>query len=171
MEVGLLVIRVVVGLLFVGHGAQKLFGMFGGHGIAGTGEYFDSLGLRPGTAAAIAAGAVEIVGGALLALGFMTPLAAALLIATMCVAIVTVHRGSGLWLTNGGIEYNLVLMAVVFGVTAIGPGQWSLDDVIGLDLAGVGWGLAALAAGAVAAGLVVLIGRTPSRAEGPHPAH
>ena len=171
MEVGLLVIRVVVGLLFVGHGAQKLFGMFGGHGIAGTGEYFDSLGLRPGTATAIAAGTVEIIGGALLALGFMTPFAAALLIGTMCVAIVTVHRGSGLWLTDGGVEYNLVLTAVVFGVTAIGPGRWSLDHVIGLDLAGAGWGLAALAAGALAAGLVIAIGRTPERQQYPHPAH
>lgn len=100
-----------------------------------------------------------------------TPATAALLIGTMCVAMVTVHRGSGLWLSDGGVEYNLVLIAVVFGLTAIGPGQWSLDHVIGLDLAGTGWGLAALAAGALAAGLVVAIGRMPGRAADPHPAH
>src|SRR5215207_4551365 len=148
MELGLLVLRIVVGLLFMGHGAQKLFGLFGGHGLQGTAGFFEQgLNLRPGKVHATGAGAAEFFGGLLLVLGLFTPLAAAMLIGTMVVAVITVHWSKGVWSTEGGYEYNAVLMAVAFAVTAVGPGNWSLDHALSLDLNGTGWALAALAAG------------------------
>ena len=148
MELGLFVLRVVVGLLFVGHGAQKLFGLFGGHGLAGTAGFFEQgLGLHPGKVHATGAGAAEFLGGLLLVLGFLTPFGSLMLIATMTVAIITVHWAKGVWLTEGGYEYNLVLMAVAFAVAGAGPGNWSLDHGLGLDLSGTGWALIALAVG------------------------
>jgi putative oxidoreductase len=149
MELGLLVLRVVVGALFVGHGSQKLFGWFGGAGLDGTGGFFESLGLRPGRTLALAAGLAELAGGLLFAAGLMTPLAAALLIAVMTCAIAIVHWPNGLWVSNGGFEYNLVLIAAAFSVTAIGAGKWSLDRVLGLDAAGPGWAFGALLVGAL----------------------
>jgi putative oxidoreductase len=148
MELGLLVLRVVVGLLFMGHGAQKLFGLFGGHGLEGTAGFFEQgLGLKPGKVHATGAGSAEFFGGMLLALGLFTPFAAAALIATMAVVIATVHWTKGVWSTEGGYEYNAVLMAVAFAVTAVGSGKWSLDHALSLDLNGAGWALAALVAG------------------------
>src|ERR1700694_830886 len=123
MTLGLLVLRIVVGALFVGHGAQKLFGVFGGHGLDGSGAFFESLGLRPGRMMALAAGLGELTGGALLALGLLTPLAATLLIAVMVTAIATVHGRNGVWVTNAGFEYTLVLAAVPFAVASIGAGK------------------------------------------------
>src|SRR3977135_3190384 len=147
MTLGLLVLRIIVGALFVGHGAQKLFGFFGGHGLDGTGAFFASLGLRPGRMVALAAGLGELTGGALFALGLLTPLAATLLIAVMVTAIATVHGRNGVWVTNGGFEYNLVLAAVAFAVASIGAGNWSLDHVLGLHVAGAEWALGARALG------------------------
>ena len=172
MNLGLLVIRAAVGLLLVGHGSQKLFGWFGGHGTDGTGASFDSLGLRPGRRMAVLAGISEIAGGALLAAGLLTPLGAALLSAVMLTAIWTVHRTNGLWITEGGFEYNLVMMAAAFGVTATGPGDWSLDHVLGLDLAGAGWALAALAVGALGAIAAIALTRSSTQrpVHGPQPA-
>jgi putative oxidoreductase len=167
MELGLLVLRLVVGLLFVGHGAQKLFGAFGGHGIEGTGGFFESIGLTPGRLHARAAGFNELAGGALLALGLFTPLGAALLIATMVAAIVTVHWQKGVWSTDGGYEYNLVLMASAFALASVGAGPWSLDDALGLNLSGTGWGVAALAAGALGGSAAVAAGRSGNREEAP----
>lgn len=170
MTLGLLVLRLVIGLLFVGHGAQKLFGSFGGHGPQATAAYFESLGMRPGRSMALAAGASELVGGLLLAAGLLTPLGAALLSAVMFTAIWAVHFAKGLWLTEGGYEYNLVLLAAAFAVCAIGPGPWSLDNALGLDAAGVGWALAELAAGAFGATLAIAAGRTSAR-RGTHSPH
>src|SRR5262245_43830218 len=124
MEIGLLALRVIVGLLFAGHGAQKLFGAFGGHGLEGTAAGFDSMGLRPGRVHAFAGGAAELAGGLLLALGLLTPIAAAALIAVMTAAIVTVHLRNGLWNTNSGYEYNLVMIAVAFALAGVGAGEW-----------------------------------------------
>jgi putative oxidoreductase len=166
MELGLLVIRVVVGLLFVGHGTQKLFGWFGGHGIAGTGGFFDSLGMRPGKQHAFMAGLAEAGGGLLLALGLLTPLASAALIAVMVVAIATVHVKNGIWNSSQGYEFNLVLIAAAFAVASIGAGDWSLDNALGLDIAGTGWGLAALGAGLVGALGAITSGRLASRHAG-----
>jgi putative oxidoreductase len=172
MNLGLLVIRAVVGLLLVGHGSQKLFGWFGGHGPEGTGAAFESLGLRPGRRMAVFAAVSEIAGGSLLAAGLVTPLGAALLSAVMLTAIWTVHRSNGLWATEGGFEYNLVLMAAAFGVTATGPGEWSLDHVLGLDVAGVGWALAALAVGVLGAIAAIALAQSSTHrsVRGPQPA-
>jgi putative oxidoreductase len=147
MELALLALRVVVGLLFVGHGTQKLFGWFGGHGIEGMAAGFDSMGLRPGRLHAFLAGGAETAGGLLLALGLLTPFAAAALIAVMTTAIVTVHLSKGPWNSNGGYEYNLVMIAAAFALAGVGAGEWSLDNALSLDVAGTGWALAALAAG------------------------
>jgi putative oxidoreductase len=156
VNLGLLVLRVIVGVLFVGHGAQKLWGWFGGHGIAGTGGFFEALGLRPGRMHASAAGVAEVAGGALLALGLLTPLAGAMLTAVMVMAIWTVHASKGVWATGGGYEYNLVLLAVAFALAGVGPGSWSLDHALGISDAGAGWALGELAAGV--AGAVVILG-------------
>lgn len=127
---GLLLIRLVIGLLFVGHGAQKLFGWFGGYGPKGTGGWMESIGLKPGVAMAVAAGLLELVGGLLFAAGLLTPLAAVLLALTMLGAIVKVHGPNGIWSTQNGYEYPLVLLIVVIGVALTGAGAYSLDALL-----------------------------------------
>jgi putative oxidoreductase len=171
MELGLLVLRIVVGALFIGHGSQKLFGWFGGSGPHATGGFFESLGLRPGRRLALAAGLAEMAGGLLFALGLLTPLAAALLIAVMSSAIATVHWPNGIWVSEGGFEYNLVLIAVAFSVTSIGAGRWSLDRLLGLDVAGPEWALGALLAGVLGAMAALGLRRLQARGStGPSPA-
>jgi putative oxidoreductase len=147
MELGLLVLRVIVGALFIGHGSQKLFGLFGGHGVSGTADFFDQIGLRPSRVHAVFAGVAETTGGLLLALGLLTPLATVLLTAVMTAAILTVHLRNGLWVTANGYEYNLVMIAAVFALAAVGAGDWSLDNALDLDVAGTGWALGALGLG------------------------
>lgn len=154
MKLGLTVLRGVVGGLFVGHGAQKLFGWLGGHGLEGTGNFFESIGLRPGRRHAMAAGAAEAGGGALLALGFLTPAAAATLTGVMATAIRRVHLKNGLWSTDGGYEYNLVLMAAVLALADLGPGQLSLDHALGTEVKGPLVALLALAGGVAGAELM-----------------
>ena len=124
---GLLIIRVVVGLYYAAHGAQKAFGWFGGGGPAGTGAFFEQIGIKPGKPMALLAGLGEFIGGILFLLGFLTPLAAILIIVPMIVAIKTVHGKSGLFSDKGGIEYNLVLIAVALGIALSGPGSISVD--------------------------------------------
>lgn len=169
MDLALLVLRLVVGLLFVGHGAQKLFGAFGGGGLEGTAGMFDNIGLRPGWLHARAAGTAEFLGGVLIALGLFTPFAAAALIAVMTAAIITVHARNGIWNTNQGYEFNLVLIAAVFALAGIGAGSWSLDNAFSFDLHGVIWALGALAAGIIGGVGTVLSGRSSAGHE-PHPA-
>jgi putative oxidoreductase len=165
VKLGIAVLRSIVGILFMGHGLQKLAGWFGGHGLENTGAAFESMGLRPGKAHAAAAGTSETVGGALLAGGLLTPLGATLLSGTMLTAIRKVHLAKGVWASNGGYEYNLVLLGVLFAVTDLGPGDWSLDDALGLRRSGPGWALAQLAAGAAGSAAAVAIGtRYPDRA-------
>jgi len=151
MKIGRLLLRTVVGGLFVGHGTQKLFGWFDGSGLDTTAQGFEHLGLRPGKPNAIAAGAAEAGGGALLALGLETPFAASVLTATMLTAIHRVHAKNGPWVTNGGYEYNLVLIAAALALAEVGPGPLSLDAARGRERSGSHWALAALAAGAVGA--------------------
>lgn len=127
LSIGLLLIRLVIGVLFIGHGAQKLFGWFGGYGLKGTGNWMDSLGLKPGMTMALLAGLTELIGGILFTLGLLTPLAGLMIAATMVIAIVKVHRPNGLWSTQNGYEYNLTLLAVAIGIALIGPGQYALD--------------------------------------------
>ena len=125
-DVALLVLRLVVGLLFVGHGTQKLFGWFGGYGVAGTGQWLESVGIKPGKLMAAMAGASELGAGLLLILGLFIPIAALLIIATMLMSIVKVSGKNGLWVQNGGFEYNLVLIAVAAVLTLTGAGSFGL---------------------------------------------
>ncbi|AEI39084.1 DoxX family protein [Paenibacillus mucilaginosus] len=127
---GLFLIRLVVGVLFIGHGAQKLFGWFGGYGPKGTGGWMDSIGIKPGVLMAVLAGLMELAGGLLFTLGLLTPLAAVLLAATMLGAIVKVHGANGLWSTSNGYEYPLVLLVVVIGIALTGAGALSLDALL-----------------------------------------
>jgi putative oxidoreductase len=168
MDLALLALRVVVGVLFAGHGAQKLFGVFGGGGLDGTAGMFDNIGLRPASLHARVAGTAEFLGGLLIAFGLFTPFAAAAVIGVMAAAIATVHAPNGLWNTNKGYEYNLVLVAVAFALSGVGPGAWSLDNAFGFALHSAGWALAALAAGLVGGGAAVVSGRTAG-ARQPHP--
>ncbi|WP_414730951.1 DoxX family protein [Bacillus sp. FJAT-28004] len=131
IALGLLVVRVVVGLLFVGHGAQKLFGWFGGYGPKGTGGWLESVGIKPGVAMAVAAGLMELIGGLLFVAGLLTPLAAVLIVLTMLGAIVKVHGPNGIWATANGYEYNLVLVAIAIGIALTGAGEYSIDALIG----------------------------------------
>lgn len=151
MKIGRAALRVTVGALFVGHGTQKLFGWFGGPGLEATAKGFESFGLRPGKANAIAAGAAEAGGGALLALGLATPVAGSVLTATMLTAINRVHAKNGPWVGNGGYEYNLVLIAAALALVEVGPGALSLDGALERERSGSGWALAALGAGALGA--------------------
>ena len=140
MDLGRLLLRGVVGPLFVGHGTQKLFGWFGGHGIEGTGGFFENLGLRPGKRHATAAGWAEAGGGALLTLGAFTPLASLLISSTMVTAIRKVHAPKGPWVTEGGYEYNLALIAAMAALTETGPGSPSIDAKLFPRLKGKGCG-------------------------------
>ena len=126
MDLGLLIIRLVIGLSFAGHGAQKLFGWFGGYGLKGTGGWLESIGVKPGVAMALLAGLAELVGGLLFAAGVGTWVGALLIVLTMLVAIVKVHGQNGYWVTQNGYEYNLTLIAVAIGVALIGPGAYVL---------------------------------------------
>ncbi|GIQ69484.1 DoxX family protein [Xylanibacillus composti] len=129
-DLGLLIVRLIVGLAFAAHGAQKLFGWFGGYGPKGTGGWFESIGIKPGVFAAVAVGMVEFFGGILFAAGLFTVVVALLLAVTMVVAIVKVHGQNGFWSTANGYEFNLVLVAVFVAVALIGAGSISLDAVL-----------------------------------------
>lgn len=151
MSVARLLLRVTIGTLFFGHGTQKLFGWFNGHGLEATSQGFEQMGMRPGRRNAIAAGAAEAGGGAALVLGLATPLSAATLTSVMLTAINRVHKKNGPWATNGGYEYNLVLIAAVLALTEVGPGEFSLDHALGDERTGPQWALAALGLGTAGA--------------------
>lgn len=151
MKIARFLLRIVVGGLFFGHGTQKLYGWFDGHGLEATSNMFERLGLRPGRRNATAAGVAEAGGGAALALGLATPLAASALVATMLTAINRVHLKNGPWVTNQGYEYNLVLIAAVLMLTETGPGTLSLDHALGTERSGPGWAITAAALGGAGA--------------------
>ena len=151
MKIGRLLLRLTVGGFFFGHGTQKLFGWFGGHGIEPTAQMFEGLGMRPGRRNALAAGAAEAGGGAALALGLATPLAAGAITSVMLTAIHRVHLKNGPWVTNGGYEYNAVLIAAVLALAEVGPGPLSLDHALGQERSGAGWAVVAAAIGATGA--------------------
>ncbi|HJU43950.1 MAG TPA: DoxX family protein [Vicinamibacterales bacterium] len=133
MDTGLLLARVVVGSVMAAHGAQKLFGWFGGYGIAGTGGFFESLGFKPGRFFAAAAGFSESVGGVLLALGLLGPLGPAMIVAVMVVAMATVHWQHGLFANKDGIEVPLLYAVVAAALALTGFGAYSLDALAGLS--------------------------------------
>jgi len=156
---GRLLARVAVGVLFAGHGVQKVFGWFGGPGPDGAGQMMESIGLRPGRRNAMLSGAVETAGGAMLAAGFLTPVAGAALTGNMVTAIQTVHRPSGFWNQNGGFEFPLTLIAAVAALVDAGPGPLSLDEALGIEASGSTWALLSLAAGAAGSVLVMEAGK------------
>jgi putative oxidoreductase len=132
MNAGLLVIRVVFGLLMAAHGSQKLFGWFGGHGLAAVAGMFESLGFRPGRFFAAAASVAEVASGVLIALGLLGPVGPALMLSVMIVAAISVHWPHGLFATSNGIEMPLLYAAAGAGLTLTGPGLFSLDALLGL---------------------------------------
>jgi putative oxidoreductase len=156
MSYGLLLLRLVVGLAFVGHGTQKLFGWFGGFGPQGTGGWFASQGYRAGVPMAVAAGLSETVGGTLLALGFLTPLAGTLLAIVMLNAIGAVTLKKAFML---GSELELTYLTIAVSMAAIGAGRFSIDRAIGWDdnISGVWWGVAALVAAAIVSALTLTL--------------
>jgi putative oxidoreductase len=153
--IGLLVLRGVVGSLFIAHGLQKLRGWFGGYGLHATGQWFDSIGLRPGERHAAAAGVTETTAGALMVSGLATPLSAAMVTGTMAVAIAKVNGKRGMWATNNGAEYNLVLCAAAFALAGAGPGRLSLDHRLGTRWSGPAAAIGQLAAGLAAAAAIL----------------
>src|SRR5437016_804052 len=134
MDLGLLVARVVFGVLIAAHGAQKLFGWYGGYGLTGTGGFFEGLGFRPGRLFAALAGLAEWTGGILLALGFLEPVGAALVLAVMIVAIGAVHLPNGV-LGQNGMETPLLYAAAAVALALTGPGAFSLDAALGVAVA------------------------------------
>jgi putative oxidoreductase len=159
MSYGILLLRLVVGVAFVGHGTQKLFGWFGGYGPQGTGGFFASKGYRAAVLMAVAAGLAEAGGGTLLVLGFATPVAAALLATVMINAIASVTFKKAFML---GSELELVYLTIAVSLAAIGPGRFSIDRAIGWDdnISGVWWGVAALGVALVVSSLTVTLGRS-----------
>ena len=128
---GLTIVRILVGIIFVAHGSQKLFGAFGGYGLEGTGQYMASLGLTPGYLMALLSGSAEFFGGLGLVIGLLARPAAVVLAATLVVAIFSVHISHGLFMANNGYEFALALLGGVVAVLIEGAGKFSLDRTIG----------------------------------------
>ena len=165
---GLLILRVVVGLTLAGHGAQKVFGWWGGPGMAGWTQTVEKLRIRPAQPWAWVAALSELGGGLLFAFGFLSPLGSLAIAGSMLVAIATVHLSRGFWVTKGGYEFNLALIAAVAAIALTGPGAYSLDSALGIHLPEP----ATLIAGTVAliAGVAITLGtRAPQEAEQPKP--
>lgn len=152
IDLGLLAIRITSGGLMAGHGAQKLFGSFGGHGLKGTAGFMESLGLKPGKQWAALAGASEFGSGLLTALGFGGPIGPISMYGPMIMAWTTAHAGKPIWVTSGGAELPLVYMSNAAALALIGPGRYSLDKVLGIKIPAV---LGALMATGVIAGVAV----------------
>jgi putative oxidoreductase len=133
MDTGLLVARVVFGVVMAAHGTQKLFGWFGGYGLTGTGGFFEQLGFRPGRTFAALAGSTEVLSGVLLALGLLGPIGPAAMLSVMIVAALTVHWTNGLFAQNNGIEVPLLYATVAIALAFTGYGAFSVDAALGLD--------------------------------------
>jgi putative oxidoreductase len=127
---GPLALRLPVGIIFIAHGAQKLFGWFGGYGLEGTAKWMDSIGLSPGVPLTLLAGGAEFFGGLALVLGLLVRPAAAVLAFTMLVAIFSVHIGKGLFMSNGGYEFGMALLAVSVALFISGAGRLSVDAAL-----------------------------------------
>lgn len=170
MSIGMLMLRIVVGLLFMGHGAQKLFGWFGGGGQEGTAGYLSTLGYRRPRLMALVGGLTEALGGLLIALGLFTPVGSALIVGMMVSAILVVHLPNGVWNQNGGLELPLVNIMVATAI-AFRPGRYSLDSAFGFGWNGRLFGVLALSVGLLAAVVVtVAMRRAPEAATAEYPA-
>jgi putative oxidoreductase len=161
VDEGLLLLRLVVGLTMAAHGAQKLFGWFGGGGIEGSAGFFASLGYRSPAVFVVLAGIAEVGGGLGLASGLLTPVAAAAVVVVLLNAIEAVKVRNGFWNGSGGFELELLLIAAAVSLAATGPGRYSLDRAVGWDddLSGYAWGGAALAAAILVAFFTMTWGR------------
>jgi len=133
---GATVLRIPAGIILAAHGAQKLFGWFGGYGLEGTGQWMASIGLEPGYAMALLAGSAEFFGGLALILGLLTRPAALVSAITMVVAIFSVHISNGLFMSNNGYEFALALFAATLGLAIQGAGSVSVDNLIANRKAG-----------------------------------
>lgn len=131
-DLGSLILRVAVGGLLAGHGAQKLFGWFGGHGLEGTGDWLESIGFRPGKQWALMAGLSEFGGGVLTSLGLLHPVGPLATLGAMTIAAVDVHGGKPIWATQGGAELPVTNIAAALALTLCGPGALSLDHAFGI---------------------------------------
>ena len=153
IDVAVLILRIAAGALLAGHGAQKIFGLFGGPGPRGTREMIASLGLRPAWLWVPLAGLTELGGGFLTILGLLSPLGPLGILASMAIAIFRAHRGKPLWATAGGAELPVLYSAVVIAVAVAGPGRYSVDAALGIVLppALVWAAVAAVAVGVIAA--------------------
>lgn len=164
MDVGLLLARVVLGMLMAAHGSQKLFGWFGGHGLSGTAGFFEKLGFRPGRLFASIAAATEVASGLLVTLGLLGPVGPALMLAVMIVAAISVHWAGGLFAVSNGIEMPLLYATGAATLALTGPGAYSLDAILGLApvwTPPMAWAALALA---IVAGVTNLALRRPAAA-------
>ena len=167
MDAGILLARVVFGLLMAAHGAQKLFGWFGGYGLAGTAGFFEALGFKPGKFFAATAAGTEIAAGLLVALGLLGPVGPALVVSVMIVAMVAVHWQHGMFAQNNGIEVPLLYTAAAISLAMSGPGALSLDAAFGLtELSSP-----AVVATALALGVLGGVANLAIRKTAPAPAH
>lgn len=153
-SVALLLLRVVTGLLLIGHGAQKLFGAFGGRGPEGTAAYFEGLGIRPGREWAYVAGATETTGGALIALGLLSPVGPMIASAPMIIAWRKAHKDKPIFVNLGGAELPLTNITIAAALAMAGPGRISLDGVLGMRTP---WWMALLVIVATATGITIAL--------------
>jgi putative oxidoreductase len=163
IAVGLLIARLIVGLGFASHGAQKIFGWFGGYGIKGTGQFFEGLGFRPGALFALGAGLGELGGGLLTALGFLGAVGPALMIMVMLVAIFTVHVKNGFAVAKNGWEFPAIYGSAALAFAFGGFGAYSIDHAIGLTVLNGAISAWALMAAAVVLALLNLAARRPAQ--------
>jgi putative oxidoreductase len=160
LATGLLIIRIVIGLYMIGHGSQKLFGWFSGPGFKGTSGWLGSMNFTPSWFWALLAGLGELGGGLLFAVGFLTPLGAIGIFAAMLMALIKIHLPNGLWVDKGGIEYPFVLVIISLVVGLFGPGAYSIDASIGLNIP-----MALIIIGFILAVIVDLIGNAISNSK------
>ncbi|HEY6806650.1 MAG TPA: DoxX family protein [Pyrinomonadaceae bacterium] len=163
LDLGLLIVRVLFGAAIAAHGAQKLFGWFGGYGLKGTGGFFETIGFRPGLAFAAAAGLSEFGGGLLLVLGLFTPLGAAAVLSAMIVAAISVHLKNGFFVQNNGYEPAFLYGAAALALALTGAGAYSLDGELALSFFGLSSvKVALIVASLVGAGLTLASRRQPA---------
>jgi putative oxidoreductase len=165
MGIGRLLLRLVIGGIFIGHGLQKLTGAFGGGGLPGTEKMMGATRMYPVGPNALAAALTETVGGAAIVAGAGMPAATAAVTSAMATAVRKVHRKNGFWNSDGGYEYNLALVAATTALTIDGPGPLSVDALVGKHRWGVFWGLLGLGAGLVASSFAIELGEDAAPSE------